>query len=158
MIEALTEELGIPIRSFGSTTFRRKKLRKGAEPDECYYMQSELIVRGRFDLDLKKDPPPGLAVEVDDRRRLVKKVPIYAALGVPEVWRLETKGLASLWRTDQGTYASHDASRAFPFLKMADVDRFLAMLPTIDENSIIRAWREWVRKEFRPRAGRRART
>lgn len=137
MIETMTEELDIPISSFGSTTFRRKKLRKGAEPDECYYVQNEPVVRGRSDIGLKKGPPPDPAVEVDDRRRLVKKEPIYAALGVPGVWRLERKGLVSLWRTDEGGYEPHAASRAFPFL---------AMLPSSEENSLIRAWREWVRR------------
>jgi Uma2 family endonuclease len=154
MIEALTEELDIPIRSFGSTTFRRKKLKKGAEPDECYYIENEPAVRGRYDLDLKRDPPPDLAVEVDDRERLVQKEPIYAALGVPEIWRLEPKGLVSLWRTMGGEYESHDTSLAFPFLAMSDVDRYLAKAATSEENAVIRAWREWIRQQLRSRTPR----
>ena len=47
IIEALTEELNIPIQSAGSTTWRRKDLACGLEPDECYYVQHESAVRGR---------------------------------------------------------------------------------------------------------------
>jgi len=52
MIEAMTEELNIPIRSAGSTTFRREAKQRGLEPDECYYVASEPRVRGKDDFDL----------------------------------------------------------------------------------------------------------
>ena len=38
MIEALTEELGIPVLSCGSTTFKDQLLDCGLEPDECYWV------------------------------------------------------------------------------------------------------------------------
>src|ERR1700722_19725462 len=65
LIEMATLEWDIPIYSLGSTTWKRRDLRKGLEADECYYIQKELQVRGRDDLDLKRDPPPDLALEVD---------------------------------------------------------------------------------------------
>src|SRR2546421_3391251 len=65
MIETAALELDIPISSFGSTTWKSKKLKKGLEADECYYAQGEPLVRGRYDIDLKKDPGPDLAVAVD---------------------------------------------------------------------------------------------
>src|SRR5688500_8985660 len=102
MIEQIPLELDVPMSRFGSTTFRKKKLRKGAEPDECYYVQNEPRVRGKADLDLKRDPPPDLVIEIDVTSSTVPKQPIYAALGVAEVWRFDGTRLQSLHRTPEG--------------------------------------------------------
>jgi Uma2 family endonuclease len=144
MIEIIALELNVPMRRLGSTTFRRKKLQQGAEPDECYYIQNEPRVRGKMDLDLRRDPAPDLVVEVDITSRTIKKEPIYAAMGVLEVWRYDGEKHQSLWLQKNGRYASKKTSRAFPWLKMAEVERFLRMLPGRDETSVLRAWREQV--------------
>jgi len=145
MIETLSMELDIPIQSYGSATFRKANLQLGAEPDECYYIQNEPRVRGKMDLDLRRDPAPDLVVEVDITRRTIKKEPIYAALGVGEVWRYDGQKLQSLWLQKSGKYSVKKNSRAFSWLKMAEVERFLRLLPRRDENSVLRAWRDWVR-------------
>src|SRR5262249_55428861 len=61
----LTEEMGLSVKAGGSTTFRRRKKRRGLEPDRCYWIASEPLVRGKRDINLRKDPPPDLAIEVD---------------------------------------------------------------------------------------------
>lgn len=154
MVELLSLERDIPISSFGSTTFRTKKFKKGTEPDECYYVQSEPKVRGKVDLDLKQDPAPDLAIEVEITSPSVSKLPIYAALGVAEVWRFDGTRLQSLHRTPAGEYVPHDTSLAFPFLKMADVERIIRRLPTTDEMSVIRAWRDWLQRKPGRRRGK----
>ena len=63
-IRTLVEESGGNIKSLASTTLKREDLKKGAEPDKCYYIQNEMLVRGRT-IDLNRDPPPDLVVEVD---------------------------------------------------------------------------------------------
>ncbi len=96
-----TMELLIPIATLGSTTFRSKKKAKGLEPDECFYIQNERLIRGKNRLDLRRDPPPDLALEMEVTNRAVPKLPIYAALGVPEVWRYDGRELVCLqfeWR------------------------------------------------------------
>jgi Uma2 family endonuclease len=65
LIEAFTEEMNIEIRSLGSRTCDREDLARGLEPDQCYYVQNEAIVRGKDQIDLRRDPPPDLAVEID---------------------------------------------------------------------------------------------
>src|SRR5262245_37853905 len=85
-VETATMELGIDIRSGGSTTFRREDLERGLEPDECYYILNEPRVRGKDNLDLSVDPPPDLAIEVDVTRTSTGKMTIYAAIGIPELW------------------------------------------------------------------------
>src|SRR5205823_9788721 len=39
LIEDLSMELNISIKSLGSTTIARKELKRGLEPDKCYYIQ-----------------------------------------------------------------------------------------------------------------------
>src|SRR5579864_8638649 len=65
MLEALALELGMPIRSGGSTTFKRRSVERGLEPDKCFWVQSEPAVRGKMEIDLLLDHPPDLAIEVE---------------------------------------------------------------------------------------------
>jgi Uma2 family endonuclease len=145
-IEVIALELNIPVARLGSTTFRRESLQKGTEPDECYYIQNELRVREKTDVSLERDPAPDLVIEVDITSRSIKKEPIYAAMGVLEVWRYDGVKLQSLWLESGEKYAAKENCRAFPWLKMADVERFLRMWPRQDETSVLRAWRDWVRE------------
>lgn len=145
MIEMLTFELDRPMASFGSTTFRRKDRGKGLEPDECYSFRDEAKMRGRKRLDLKKDPPPELVVEIDVTHRSVPREPIYAALGVPEIWRLGGLHLQCL-HLKGAEYSVRKMSLAFPFLEPALLQQFIERLAHQDETSILKAFVAWVRK------------
>ena len=63
--EILAEEFEIESRAFGSTTYKRKNLRRGFEPDSCFYFKNERRMRGKKRLNLAVDPPPELVVEID---------------------------------------------------------------------------------------------
>src|SRR5258708_5210617 len=67
-LSILSDELCVPISDFGPMTLRREELDRGLEPDRCFYIQNELVVRGRDDIDLELDPPPDLALEIDISR------------------------------------------------------------------------------------------
>ena len=79
-------ESGMNLKCMASTTLRREKLQKGAEPDKCYYIHNEPLVRGRT-VDLEKDPPPDLVVEIDITHTDIDRNTLYASMGVPEFWR-----------------------------------------------------------------------
>src|SRR5207302_9413364 len=89
LIVALTEELGLPIKGGGSVTMRRRRRRRGLEADECFWIANAARMAGRRRLDLRTDPPPDLALEVDVTHSSLDRMGIYAALGVPEVWPLD---------------------------------------------------------------------
>ena len=150
MVDAMTEELGIPMMSGGSTTWRRRDLEKGLEPDECYWVQNEAKVRGRLDIDLRTDPPPDLAIEVDVHARSVARMPIYAALGVPEVWRIKDGRVTVHLRQEDKSYRLAEASACFPWLPMEELNARLAGSVGQDETSFIRGFRQWVRTNLRP--------
>lgn len=86
-IVVIVEELEIELKSAGSTTIKKEDFKKGIEPDNCYYIQNELAVRGKKTLDFETDPPPDLAIEIDITSSSVDKFSIYSALKVPEIWR-----------------------------------------------------------------------
>ena len=87
LIDIWTVELDIQIVGCGAMTIRRSAFQRGFEPDNCYYVQHELSMRGKKRINFKTDPPPDLAIEVEVTRKLSKKTEIYAAFGVPELWR-----------------------------------------------------------------------
>ncbi|HKS42737.1 MAG TPA: Uma2 family endonuclease, partial [Blastocatellia bacterium] len=94
LVHVLRDELDIDVEGCGSTTFREKLKAKGAEPDECFYVQNASAVIGKEDeIDLRYDPPPDIVVEVDRTSASLNKFNIYSALGVPEIWRVKGRSL-----------------------------------------------------------------
>src|SRR5437867_9425022 len=50
LVTALSDELDIDIESLGSTTLKKEMKAKGAEPDDCFYVQHARLIIGREDL------------------------------------------------------------------------------------------------------------
>lgn len=149
-IEVLTEELGQPLVAGGSTTLRLRPKRRGLEPDRCYWLVNEARIRGKDRLDLRVDPPPDLAVEVNAIHSSLNRMGIYESLRVPEVWRLDDQGLTFHVLGPHGKYAPSSHSLAFPQVTPADLMRFLALRPQLDDNSIVRQFRAWVQQHVVP--------
>jgi Uma2 family endonuclease len=141
LVRELSYELNVEVKSLGSTTFRRRDLARGLEPDECYYFKHEKKMRGRKRLNLKKDPPPELVVEIDVTHRSIDRQPIYAALGVPEIWRWDGTNLQCLALVG-AAYRLRTKSLAFPSLAPADLTKFIRMRGRTGENAIVRKFRE----------------
>jgi len=150
LIAVLTEELDIQIDGCGSTTLRRGDVNKGLEPDEAFYIRNEARVRGKLDLDLDVDPPPDLAIEIDITSSSVDREGIYAALGVPELWRFDGESLRVLHLRPDGVYVTGKSSLNFPFLPMAAFEEFLNPLPTEGLTSWSKRFRAWVREQVLP--------
>jgi len=91
--------------------------------------------------------PPDLALEVDITHSSFDRLAIYAALGVPEIWRLESQGVSCQLLGSDGRYSQSEQSRAFPGLRLADLKPFLALRGQRDENAILRELRAWVRQQ-----------
>ena len=145
-VVTLTEELNLPIRDGGSTTFRKRKKQKGLEADNCYWIAHEVDVRNIKVINLRKDPPPDLAMEVDITRSSMNRMRIYAALNIPEVWRWHKDGLVFLVLGADGKYETVAVSPTFPLpVCPADLTPFIAMRGQMDDNSVIRQFRAWIR-------------
>jgi Uma2 family endonuclease len=147
LIWTLAEELDLPIACLGSLTLKRRRKQRGLEPDECFWIQNEAKVRTLQKFDWRRDPPPDLVLEVDISRSSLNRLGIYAALGVPEVWRFDGTQLEVHVLGADGKYARRDHSAAFPFLRPAELLPFLAQYTTLGENGMVRAFRTWVRQQ-----------
>ncbi|WP_375509445.1 Uma2 family endonuclease [uncultured Nostoc sp.] len=143
-IFALAVELKTKIRSAGSTTLKRKPIAKGIEPDSCYYIQNEPLIRGKQELDLTTDPAPDLAVEIDITSSSVNKFNIYAALGVAELWRYNGEVL-KFYQLVESQYIEIKFSIAFPLISVSDMNRFIQQSKTMDEIDLVESFRAWVR-------------
>jgi Uma2 family endonuclease len=87
VVKLVSASLGIPIRSTSATTFKRADLHRGFEPDASFYIQSERLIRGKRQVDLLVDPPPDLILEMEMSRTVGNKLPLFASMGIPELWR-----------------------------------------------------------------------
>jgi Uma2 family endonuclease len=150
LVVVLAEEFNQPYCNAGSTTFRRKNLDRGLEPDECFYFANESCVRGLKVIDLTRDPPPDLAIEVDVTSSSVNRMAIYAALGVPEVWRWRDGALQVFLLQVDGTYAAVASSPTFPAVPLAKLSEIIEQGNTEEHLSLKRAFRAWVRTLVSP--------
>jgi Uma2 family endonuclease len=147
MIEVVTEELNIPRLSAGSTTLKLQMEKRGLEPDECFYLEHELPMRGKRELKLSVDPPPDLAIEVDISRSSLDKLSIYADLGVPELWFYDGESLV-VHRLQNGVYGEREKSDSFPFLDLKEIERFMGRVEQLGETAWIRSFRKWVKTTY----------
>jgi len=144
LIELLAEEFGIESRAFGSTTYRRKDLKRGFEPDSCFYFRNEAQVRGKKSLDLTVDPPPDLVIEIDISNPSLNKLPIFAAFGVPEVWRFNGRELEILI-LEREEYIGTNQSKALPSVSTEVITGFLHESGKMGRLEWIKDVRNWAK-------------
>jgi Uma2 family endonuclease len=154
LIDTVTEELDIPCTCSRSTTLKRPgegdEEGAGKEADTSFYITNVASIIDKDDIDLASMPPPDLAIEVDNTVDSANKLPIYAALGVPEVWRYDvnTRELLFCGLQPDGTYADIDRSECLPMLTPALVLEALALCEGMSESRWGRMLREWVREKL----------
>jgi Uma2 family endonuclease len=151
--DTLAEEFDIPAEAGGMTTLRRMDLARGAEPDQCFWFRETAArVRGKKRLDFHVDPPPDLVIEVDVTSSSLSRLPIFSALGVPEVWRFADDELRFLHRQADGSYQPRDSSLHFPFFTVAEAARFMEESGPMDKAAWIKSFRAYARDVLVPRA------
>jgi Uma2 family endonuclease len=145
----LTEELGLPVIGGGSVTMRRRGKQRGLEPDDCFWIGNAARMAGRRRLDLRRDPPPDLAIEADVTHSSLNRLKIYSVLRVPEVWRLIGDTLTFLVLGLNGEYQQAAFSRSFPMVTPADLLVFLQQVREApDQNAVVREFRAWIRQRL----------
>lgn len=140
----LSEETNSAYESYGSATYKQQWLGKVVEPDVCFYVQNASLVIGKVEINLATDPPPDVVVEIDISHDSRAKLPIYAGMKVPELWRYDGKR-AQIFRLDREQYVEVPVSLAFPILTSEALTRFLEESKTEGQSATIKAFREWLR-------------
>ena len=83
-------------------------------------------------------------VEIDLHHDSISKFPIYAAFGVPELWRYDGDTL-TIYQLREGKYVASAASPSLPLLTGAVLTEFLARSPKEDQYDILLAFEEWLK-------------
>lgn len=145
LVKALLEEREIEFWSLGSTTFKDKLLGKGLEPDQCFYIRNEAKIRNKQRIDLSVDPPPDLALEIDITSRTHPN--IYAALGVPELWRFD-RNLLQINILVNGAYIEVPESPTLPGIDLVKViPKYLEQSKARGRNATLRLFRRWINEQ-----------
>jgi Uma2 family endonuclease len=142
-IRVLVVEMGMKMKTMGSTTLERSDLLKSAEPDNGYYIQNYPVVADH-EVDLSVDPPPDLVVEVDITHTDINKNALYAAMGISEFWRFNGQVWRILCLAD-GEYLERDRSPTFPTIAKSDLYQFLERA-WVDEVAAEMEFRQRVRQ------------
>jgi Uma2 family endonuclease len=143
LVELFAEEFGIELRNLGSTTFRREEFQRGFEPDSCFYIQNEPRVRSRRRIDLTVDPPPDLVIEIDLTNSSIDKFPLFAQLGVPEVWHVSS-GKVEIFTLHRDHFRQVTSSAGLPLLRAAELTEL--MEASVSMTRIL--WLRHVRQRF----------
>jgi len=149
LVDALTEEFRIPVVSLGNLTLKSAEMLRGAEPDDGYFVANEHRMRGKREYDPQTDPPPDLLIEIDVTSPSLNRLPVYAALGVPEVWVYDGTTVRVLLRAGDG-YQNVEESVAFPFLPMDEFSKWVERAYDSDETTWILEFRGWLRNTVNP--------
>jgi Uma2 family endonuclease len=145
--DIITEEAEIPTVPAGQATFRREDLDRGMEPDNCYWIAHERQMRGVRDWLPERDPPPDLMLGIEISRKIIDRLPILAALRVPEVWCFNGTAIR-IYVDANGGYRAVERSPMFPRLDLAGLVPFFQRIAIEDSLTVIRACRAWVREQL----------
>lgn len=146
LVKILLEERDIEFRALASVTLRSSKIKKAVEPDECFYIQHEAVIRGKEKINMDFDPPPDLAIEIDITHR--SHFDNYEKLGVPELWRFNGKELM-IWLLQNGVYQLSETSRQFPELPIKQwIPEYLLKSQQEGRNKTMKAFRKLVANTY----------
>lgn len=143
LVMILSDELDLDVLSLGSVTLKVEPKGKGVEADDCFYVERAGGIGEKDQLDLRSDPPPDLVLEIDVTHESSSKFRIYAALGVPEIWRYDGSEF-SLWQLSGQTYIPVSCSLAFPIVTVDDLAGFLSRSQTHGRKEARQHFRAWV--------------
>ncbi|USR90869.1 Uma2 family endonuclease [Phormidium yuhuli AB48] len=149
IIKDMAEVLERDYLSLGSTTWKRERQLAGVEADNCFYFENESRVRGRSTVNLEQDPPPDLVLEIDLTHKSLNRLPIYARLGVPELWNYDVElGELRIYQLQGQGYESCTQSRIFPEIAIAEIPQLLKQYEPQGQLAMRRQLREWVRRQL----------
>ena len=146
IVKDLGDLLDLDYESLGSTTWKRESRLAGVEPDNCFYFQNEAAIRGKLQFDLNQDPPPDLVLEIDLTSKSLNRFPIYARLGVPEIWCYDS-GELKIYQLQNGEYQEAQISLVFPNLAVQEIPTLIEKNRSLGRRAIRQVIRAWAREQ-----------
>jgi Uma2 family endonuclease len=145
LFEMAAEARGVEYIAAGSTTFRRQDLRKGFEPDACFYVRDLEHLRTKDEINLAIDPPPDLVVEIDLTNRAINKLQLFAALGIREVWCFQS-GELQIFVWNSGMYSRSSVSSILQGVDSSEVTTLILSSRETPMLLWLETARVWARK------------
>ena len=143
---AFSEKVDLKLQCYGRATWKRQRLARGVEADTCYYVANADRVIGKRKFDLEFDPPPDIVVEIDITNESLSKFPIYAALGVPEIWHYDGREV-QFYELAGDKYREVPQPRSFTGLTPAMLAAALDQSKSDGQTAALRAFRQqWSSK------------
>ena len=131
----------------GSMSLISNRVRKGADPDESYYIQN--YDRASFKRELyddETDTPPDLVVEIDETHKSDDKFEIYATFGIKEFWLYDARVLRMFELSKTGEYLLIEKSIALPILTGEVLTQFLNRSQTEDQFQVLLDFEKWLQE------------
>jgi Uma2 family endonuclease len=142
--QALAFGKDLAIEPAGSTDFSREDIARGFQPDSCFYIGDNVeAIKGKKRLDVSIDPPPDLVLEIDVTNRSLDKLPIYAAIGVLEIWRFDLERLI-VYRLAGSRYQEIATSQIFEGVSATDLLHFVHQADEMSRKALFFHIMEWV--------------
>jgi Uma2 family endonuclease len=133
LVEVYCLRREVPFTTLGSWTLKKKKSKRGAEPDECYVFNE--TGKGK----------PHLAIEVEWTYGRIDKLDVYRKLGVREVWYWR-KGALHAYALRGEQYRPIRSSEVLPGIDLRQLASFLDRPTTYDA---IKAYRAALKRAAR---------
>ncbi len=131
----------------GSMSLISNRVRKGADPDESYYIQN--YDRASFKRELyddETDTPPDLVIEIDETHKSDDKFEIYAAFGIKEFWLYDSQVLRMFELSETGEYLLIAKSLALPLLTDKVLTEFLNRSQSEDQFEVLIDFERWLQE------------
>ena len=144
-----TTSLALRIKTIpaGSMSLISKRVRKGADLDESYYIQNYDRASFRRELyDDSTDTPPDLVVEIDETHKSDDKFEIYAAFGIKEFWLYDAEILRIFKLSETGEYLLSKNSLALPILTTEVLTEFLNRSQREDQFDVLLDFEKWLQE------------
>ena len=148
LVAAFAEERELDYAPAGSLSLRREDRGRGADSDESFYVSNydRRPAPGTNVPDLAAgDAPPDLVIEVDVTSPGTSKLPIYAALGVAEVWVWADDGLTARHLANNGEYERVSESAELPGFPLSAAAELIARRGELSAGRLVAAFRETLR-------------
>ena len=149
VIKDIAEILNLEYDCLGSTTWKRETQLAGVEPDNCFYFQNESRIRGLSRFNLEQDPPPDLALEIDLTNKSLNRRPIYARLGIPEIWNYDIEqAQLTIYQLNEDSYSISETSSIFPQISILEIPQILNRHRQEGRLATRRIMKDWVQTQL----------
>lgn len=139
--------LQVKVIPSGSMTLVSHKARKGADPDESYYVQNAHLASFKRELfDDETDTPPDIVVEIDETHKSDDKFEIYAAFGIKEFWLYDGELMRIFELSETGEYLLSENSLALPILTAEVLTNYLNRSQTEDQFQVLNDFQTWLQE------------